>query len=75
MLRGGINKESDSPWYSPVLLVTKEDGTYRFVVNFMGFNALAVFTSWPLPTLGQMLDSMAERRPSYFSALDLRSGY
>jgi hypothetical protein len=45
MLRGGISEESDSPWCSPVLLVTKKDETKRFVVDFRALKAVTALTS------------------------------
>ncbi|HSN22734.1 MAG TPA: reverse transcriptase family protein, partial [Methylomicrobium sp.] len=75
MLQAGIIEESDTPWSSPVLLVTKKDGSKRFVVDFRGLNAVTSLTSWPLPTMEEVLDSIAEQRPVYWTSLDLRSGY
>ena len=34
MLQNGICRPSDSPWASRVLLVTKRDGSKRFVVDY-----------------------------------------
>ena len=75
MLDAGIIEESDTPWSSPVLLVSKKDGTKRFVVDFRGLNAVTSLTSWPLPTMEEVLDSIAEQKPVYWTSLDLRSGY
>jgi hypothetical protein len=75
MLEAGIIEESDTPWCSPVLLVTKKDGTKRFTVDYRGVNAVTSLTSWPLPTMEEVLDCVAEQRPQYWSSLDLRSGY
>jgi hypothetical protein len=54
MLDAGITEESDTPWRSPVLLVTKKDGSKRYVVDFRGVNAATALTSWPLPTLDEV---------------------
>jgi hypothetical protein len=75
MLEAGIIEESDTPWCSPVLLVTKKDGTKRFTVDYRGVNAVTSLTSWPMPTMEEVLDCIAEQRPLYWSSLDLRSRY
>jgi hypothetical protein len=75
MLDANIIEPSDSPWSSPVLLVTKKDLSKRFVVDFRGLNAVTSITSYPLPTFEDVIDAVADNRPTLWGSLDLRSGY
>ena len=76
MLKDGIIEESFSLWASPVLLVSKKsDQSPRFVVDLRALNKQTVPIAFPLPTLDSVLDVMAESHPSFFSALDMKSGY
>ncbi|XP_019248736.1 PREDICTED: uncharacterized protein LOC109228004 [Nicotiana attenuata] len=64
MLRQGIIRPSRSPISSPVLLVRKHDGTWRFFVDYRELNA---------KTVNELLDELYWSR--YFTKLDLKSGY
>ena len=69
----GVIRKSTSPWSSPILLVPKKDGTYRFCADFRALNDVTKTEIFPLPSIRECLDSLGNS--SMFSTLDLHSGY
>ena len=73
MIKNGIIEESASPYNSNIILVDKDDGTKRIVVDYRELNKDTILDTYPLPSIDEMLEQSFGCR--FFSQLDLASGY
>ena len=69
----GIIRPSKSPFNSNPVLVNKNDGTKRFVIDFRNLNKNTVQDSYPLPDINDLIDVCLDC--NFFTQLDLASGY
>ena len=68
-----LEKEVVSTTDSPIVLVRKKDGTWRFCIDFRKLNEVTIKDAFPLPQIADLVDSLSGHK--YFSTLDLASGY
>ena len=73
MLANDIIEPTMSPWASNVVIIRKNDGTYRFCVDYRRLNDITRKDSYPLPRIDDCLSSLGGA--CYFSTLDLSAGY
>ncbi|KAD5318253.1 hypothetical protein E3N88_18199 [Mikania micrantha] len=73
LLDKGFIRPSVSPWGAPVLFVKKKDGSMRMCIDYRELNKLTVKNRYPLPRIDDLFDQL--QGASWFSKIDLRSGY
>jgi len=73
MLESGVIEPSCSLWASPVCLVKKKEGTYRFCVDYRRVNSVSNKDAFPIPDIQDAIDHL--RGAKYFATFDLLSGY
>lgn len=74
MLNSDIIEPSTSPWASPVVLVKKKNGDFRFAVDYRHLNKVTKPMSFPLPRPDDVYDTIGESHAQIFTVLDLASG-
>lgn len=73
MLTKGIIEPSNSEWSSPVVLITKKDGSTRFCVDYRKLNSVTKVDAYPIPRVDDCLEALSGN--TWFSSMDLCSGF
>ncbi|CAN8076686.1 unnamed protein product [Agarophyton chilense] len=73
MLLAGVSEPAQSPWASPVVLAPKQDGYWRFCVDYRRLNADTVKDVYPIPRMDEYIDSLGTA--TVFKTLEANWGY
>lgn len=73
MEAAGVIRQSKSPYASPVVIVTKKDGSLRLCIDYRKLNSCSTRDAFPLPRIEEALEALGQAK--FFSTLDLTSGY
>ena len=69
----GIITPSSSEWATPIVLVSKKDGSTRFYVDYRGLNRVAPFDAYAILQVDDIIDKLGKVK--YTSTIDLTRGY
>ena len=73
LLKRGIIRESQSPYNSPLWIVSKKGNKLRLVIDYRKINEDTDQDAYPLPMIDDILDHLGKAK--FFSVFDLSAGF
>jgi hypothetical protein len=73
MLIDDVIEPCESPWVSPVVLVPKNDNSWRVCIDYRKLNSVTKADKYPLPRIEELLH--LAKQTLYMTTIDLKSGY
>ena len=73
MIKAGIAEKSISPYASPIVIVTKKDGSIRLCADYRLLNEITIFDPQPMPKLEDIINKLGKAQ--YLSKIDLTKGF
>lgn len=73
LLEAGLIQPSKAPYGAPMLFQRKAEGTLRMCVDYRALSKVTVRNKYPVPHVAELFDRLS--KATYFTKLDLRSGY
>ena len=73
LLDAGLIQPSRASYGAPMLFQKKHDGSLCMYVDYRALNKVTIKNKYPIPLAAKLFDKLS--KASYFTKLDLRSGY
>ncbi len=71
----GVITPSQAAHYSQVLLVPKQDKSWRLCIDYRRLNAVLTKFGWPLPLISEIMNRLGDSKSKYYAKLDATKGY
>lgn len=62
MKTGSVFRDSNSLYANPIVLIPRKRGDFRMFVGYRPLNTITIKERYPLPSIQDQLDRLAERK-------------